>query len=143
MLKNDRVLRRYYRQVRQMLPCSHKMKKKVGEQLQCSVESYIAEHPEADGEQIVAFFGSPESIAASYVESAGTAEILSGLRIRKRIFALLTAAIVAALLLWATAVTLATVKLEREGAGYVVVTIEELPEEAVIIDGEDKEIVIK
>lgn len=129
MQPNDRAIKHYYRQVKQMLPCTHKVKKAVGKQIQCSVENYIAEHPEADCEQIVAFFGSPESIAATYVENAGTAEILRELHIRKRILAIILGAVFVALLLWAAVVTYETVKLKQEGPGYIINSVEEKQEE--------------
>ena len=100
MTKSEKAKRKYYFQVRSMLPCSRKMKNAIMNQIQDSVDAYTSENPAADYEQITSLFGVPESIAAAYIESTGTAEILKSMRIRRKIFGILAAVLVAALLAW-------------------------------------------
>ena len=99
----------YLKRVRSYLPCSMKVKNHIMEQITENVDGYLAETPEAGYEQIVARFGAPEIIAAAYVESTGTAEILRALQIRRRIVAIVAGIMAAILLSWAVAVTWAMV----------------------------------
>ena len=118
MTKNDRALKRYYKAVRGWLPCSQKLKKQILAQIQDSVENYLEQNPEADPTQLQAYFGDPQTIAAAYVENTGTAEILKGLRIRRRVVTAVTAALVIALVLWGSVVTWAAMKTHRNINGY-------------------------
>ena len=77
---NDRQLRRYLRQIRSMLPCGGKRRRELMDNVRSGATRYLEEHPDATAEQVMAYFGAPEAIAASYVESAGTAEILRAVR---------------------------------------------------------------
>lgn len=66
-------MRRYYREIRSWLPCTHKQKKQIIEQIQSRVQDYLVQDPNADILVLRAEFGSPQTIAAAYVESSGTA----------------------------------------------------------------------
>lgn len=99
MKANDRALKRYYRDIRSWLPCSRKNEKRILEQIRSSVEGYLEQNPEADINRVQTEFGSPQTIAASYVENMGAAEILKDLRLRRRIFAAVASAVAIILLL--------------------------------------------
>lgn len=134
MTQSDREQRRYCKLVWALLPCSRKQKNEILQQLRESLTAYQAEHPDADFRQLRAHFGSPESVAAACVESAGTAEILHALRIRKRIVMLIASVLIAALLLWASALSIIVYQNGRAGADFAVVEITELPEGTVVED---------
>lgn len=93
MKKNNCALRRYYREIRSFLPVSCKQKNKVIADLQGSIEAYLDANPEADMQAIQAHFGTPNSIAAAYVDNADTADLLRDLRIRKKIVAIVIAGV--------------------------------------------------
>lgn len=140
MQANDRALKRYYRRIRHMLPCSQKAKAALYKQIHDNTEAFISEYPKASFEQIVEHFGSPEAIAAAYVENTGTAEILSTLRIRRKIVAIVAGILASALLVWAISVTVITVRLSSEGPGITIVTTEELPSDTIIVDNTIEEL---
>lgn len=100
MTKREKAINKYYRQIRGMLPCSRKMKAAILQQIQESVGDFFVENPNADFAEMRAQFGTPESIAAAYIESTGTAEILKSMSIRRKIVGILAAVLVAALLAW-------------------------------------------
>ena len=93
MKKNNCALRRYYREIRSFLPVSCKQKNRVIADLRNSVEAYLDANPEADMQEIQTHFGTPNSIAAAYVDNADTADLLRDLRIRKRIVAIVVAGV--------------------------------------------------
>lgn len=110
MTANNRTLRRYYRAIRSWLPCTRKLKKQIIGQLNIRVQDYLTQNPDADISQLQAEFGVPQTIAAAYVENSDTEEILRGLRVRRRVAAIIMAAVMIVLLSWAAVVTWAIVK---------------------------------
>lgn len=85
MNRHDAALRQYYRRIWGWLPCSWKLKKQILAEIQASVEGYLEENPQADFDQVQARFGTPQTIAAAYVENLDTPSLLRSLRIRRRI----------------------------------------------------------
>ena len=118
-------LKKYYRQVRSLLPCSRKEKKAIIHRIEASVQAYLEDHPQAVFADVERHFGEPLQIAASCVEEMDTSQLLQKLRIRKRIFISVTAGILAAFLLWAGAVTIAFVEARDAAHGYYEVIITE------------------
>jgi len=100
-----KILRRYCRSVSSFLPCGRKQKKGILSQLRLDVAAFLGEHPEADMAAIRERFGTPQAVASAYVESMDTAQLLKGLRIRKRILAVVMAAVIFVLITWAGVVT--------------------------------------
>jgi hypothetical protein len=123
---NDRQLRRYLRQIRSMLPCGGKRRRELMDNVRSGVTRYLEEHPDATAEQVMAYFGAPEAIAASYVESAGTAEILRAVRIRRKITAMVAVVLLVILLSWAAVVTWAVIDAYRDVRGDILVTTTEI-----------------
>lgn len=123
---NDRQLRRYLRQIRSMLPCGGKRRRELMDNVRSGVTRYLEEHPDATAEQVMAYFGAPEAIAASYVESAGTAEILRSVRIRRKITAMVAVVLLVILLSWAAVVTWAVIDAYRDVRGDILVTTTEI-----------------
>ena len=120
---HNRFAKKYLRRVRSVLPGSAKMTKQIMEQIRNEVLSYFEEYPQADYKDLLSRFGAPETIAASYAESMGTAEILKKLRIRKRI--LISVAIVLAFITisWAATVTWAICSNNNDENGYTIIEI--------------------
>lgn len=119
MTKNDPVLNHYYKEISSWLPCSKKLKKQIIGQIQSCVEDYLAQEPDTDIAQLKNHFGDPQTIAATYVENTGTAEILKDLRIKKRIVRIVASIMAAILIMWASVVTWAVIKADRDIEGQV------------------------
>lgn len=101
MGKPDIAARRYLREVRSWLPCAGKMKKEVLGKIGGTVGDYLAENPNGDYAALVARFGTPQQIASAYVDEMETPELLHSLRIRRRVVAIVSAAALAVVILWA------------------------------------------
>lgn len=121
----ERVARRYYRKVRSWLP-GGKMRRYVMTQIRETVQEFVQEHPDADVAAIQAQLGTPQEIAAAYVENMETAAVLKGLRIRRRVLFAVCATTLAILISWVALVTIVTVR-DRNSIGdapYIEVYIE-------------------
>lgn len=119
MNKNERALKRYYKEISCWLPCSRKLKKQIIGRIQYCVEEYLEQNPDADIAQLKNHFGDPQTIAATYVENTGTAEILKDLRIRKRIVRIVATVMVFILIMWAGVVCWATIRTDSLSNGSV------------------------
>ena len=113
-------LKRYYRQVASWLPCGGKTKREMMARIRATVDAYIAEHPAADLAAIQARFGTPQQIAAAFVDEMETEELLQRINYRNKIikgFAILAAAII---LLWTLTVTIALLDSFNSSGGHLV-----------------------
>ena len=135
-MKNKNA-RRYRREVLALLPCTKRQKQKIISQFDASLSDYIESNPDVDFIDLEDHFGSPEAIAASYVENAGTADILQALRIRKRIVLTVSLAFAVLLISWAAVVTWSMVKFNNAVNGYSIESTQTLPDDTVINNGED------
>ena len=120
---HNRYTKLYLRRVRGMLPHSPK-KTRILEQIRNEISLYLKEHPEADYNAVVARFGEPESIAASYVEGMGAEEILRRFRIRKLVVSAVAIVLSFILVTWSATVIWAIHSNETEREGYVIVSID-------------------
>lgn len=116
MKASDAALRRYFHNIRSWLPCSCKQKRLILAQVKENIFAFREDHPEADMEAIEAQFGSPRQIAAGYVDDMDTPDLLTALRLRKRIFLAVVAGLLAAMLLWGWGVSAAI--LEQRDINY-------------------------
>lgn len=130
MNERGKKLKKYYRRISQLLPCSRKQKKAILSRIQETVNNTVSEDPEISFEQLRVQFGAPETVAASYVENAGTAEILKSLHIRRRILRVVIATAVLVLLMWAGVVTWAAIK-----ANWTIRSLDGSHDEVFIIEG--------
>lgn len=113
-------LKRYYRQVASWLPCGGKTKREMMARIRATVDAYIAEHPAADLAAIQARFGTPQQIAAAFVDEMETEELLQRINYRNKIikgFAILAATII---LLWTLTVTIALLDSINSSGGHLV-----------------------
>ena len=114
------ALRRYYRSIRDWLPCKGQQKRRILAEIRSSVASYLENHPEADFSQLEAHFGTPQQIASGYVEDLNTEETLRALRIRRKVFTVIAAGVLAALLIWGGAVAWAIIDENISDNGYLI-----------------------
>ena len=121
-LKN-RHARKYCRLVRSFLPCSAKQRRLILGEIKNNLSAYLEENPSASFKEIESRFGTPRQIAVAHVEEMGTEELLKQLRIRKRIFAVISAAVVLALLIWGSMVTAVYIESKDIDNGYYEVII--------------------
>ena len=96
----NKAARRYLRIVRQLLPCSKKTRSAILAGITASLNAYLEQFPDATYPELEAKYGSPQQIAATYVESAGTADILKEMRIRRQILELISFAAALVLVIW-------------------------------------------
>ena len=120
----ERAARRYYRKVQSWLP-GGKMRRYVMTQIRETVQEFVQEHPDADGAAIQAQLGTPQEIAAAYVENMETAAVLKGLRIRRRVLFAVCATMLAILISWTVLVTVETARArEADERSHVEIYIE-------------------
>ena len=119
MKVNDPALKSYYKAIYSWLPCSRNLKKQIIEQIQNCIEEYLEQNPDTNITQLKNHFGDPQTIAATYVENIGTAEILKDLRVRKRIVRIVASVMVAVLIMWAGVVCWAAFRTNTISNGSV------------------------
>ena len=101
---NKRILNRYFWVLRKRLLCDRKQKERILSDLRLNAEHWVQTHPDADEAAFLEAFGTPEEIAASYMEEMGFAEAGKKLlRNRTRNITVITAGV---LLVLAVIVTL-------------------------------------
>lgn len=119
-------LKQYYRDISKKLPVGRKQKQQILLAISRSVEDYLAVHPLADFPAVLEHFGSPQEIAAAYIENMTTSEITKKLRLRRKVLTALCATAASTLLLWGAVVIYAIIKDANSGEGFLVVdSIEE------------------
>lgn len=123
---NNRSAKKYLRHVRSMLPCSRKTKKLIVEQVGSDISSYLEEHPEADYNTLLSRFGTPETIAISYIDSTDAPEVLKKMHTRKWILSAVAIALALGILIWASAAIYAVIENEQSNGGRVEVVIENI-----------------
>ena len=113
----DTALKRYYRNIRKDLPCSYKMKKRIMQQIRESVDQFLEQNPDADVDAVQLHFGEPQTIALSYIEDQDAPELLRKMRIKKKVLAIIVAAMSLILAIWllATAWAIADAKRTTDG----------------------------
>lgn len=96
--KQNWYIGRYVRAVSGFLPCSGKVKKPLLDTLRAQAEEYIADG--GDAAALEQRFGSPQQVAAAWVDEMGTAELLAELNIHRRIVMVVASALAAALVIF-------------------------------------------
>ena len=93
-------------------------------QIKDTVNEFVQQHPDADDAAIQAQLGSPQEIATAFVENMGAAEVLKGLRVRRRILTAVLAVLLIMLLSWTCLVVRATIREDARADAYITVDIE-------------------
>ena len=91
----ERTIRRYCRAVGSYLPCARRQKRQLLRELRQRLEEYRDEHPDETSPE--ERFGTPQQVAAGYVDDMDTTELLQALRYRRRVITTVVSGILAAL----------------------------------------------
>lgn len=86
--------------------------------MESSVRDFVTENPHADYAAITQRFGTPQQIAASYIEEMSTPELTQQLRIKKRIVYIIGATALVLVLIWAGFVLAVTIDSHKSINGY-------------------------
>ena len=113
-------LKKYYRQIKRWLPCGGKTKKQLMTNITATIENYLAENPEADFNALQSHFGTPQQIAASFVDEMDTVELLRKLRIRRKLVNIAFGCASTFIVLWFVAIL---ISLWYDQGGYITVTL--------------------
>lgn len=123
MRMRNRAARRYLREIRSWLPCSRKLKRGILEKIGSTITEYLAEKPGADYDKLLTRFGTPQQIAASYVNEMETPELLRQLRMRRKVVKIIGAVALAGVLLWAGVASIALLNDMNSANGCIERTI--------------------
>lgn len=105
----NKVAERYLRAVRKALHCPGRQGKRLLRQLSEDIEEYCEEHPDATEEELCRRFGTPEDVAAAFVEDLGGSIAVNIQRRRNRI----VTAVIVVLVLVAGAVTVRQIWIQQ------------------------------
>lgn len=92
----ERAIRQFCHAVGNYLPCPRKQRQHILQNLRLRLEEYRSEHAE-DSVTPEEQFGTPQQVAASYVDDMDTAELLAALRLRRKILTVVGIGVLAAL----------------------------------------------
>lgn len=124
-----RDIRRYCRAVGSYLPCSRRQKRDILANLRQRLEDHLARQPDGTPEEQ---FGTPQQVAAAYVDDMDTHELLGKLRWRHRVVTIALAGMLAALLLWGIGLSIEVHDYRQALNGWIEKTI--VVESAVVMD---------
>lgn len=105
----NKPARAYLRAVRRALRCPGRQGKQLLRQLSEDIEEYCEEHPDATEEALCRRFGTPEDVAADFVEDLGGSIAVNIQRRRNRI----VTAVIVVLVLVAGAVTVRQIWIQQ------------------------------
>lgn len=105
----NKPARAYLRAVRRALRCPGRQGKQLLHQLSEDIEEYCEEHPDATEETLCRRFGTPEDVAADFVEDLGGSIAVNIQRRRNRI----VTAVIVVLVLVAGAVTVRQIWIQQ------------------------------
>lgn len=74
---HEKLIHRYCRAVGSYLPCSLRQKREILLGLRQRLEDHCAEHPES-AEDLEAVFGTPQAVAAAYIDDMDTGGAAGG-----------------------------------------------------------------
>ena len=126
MAMRNAQARQYLREIRGCIPCYGKAKYEILRKIKGMIRAALSEEPEISYELLVARFGTPQQIAASYVDELDTLELLKKLRMRNKIIAIVCATAAIILAIWVGVVVTATRAHYSQMNGYF--------EEYVVVD---------
>ena len=120
----EKDIRRYCRAVGSYLPCSRRQKRQILWDLRQRLAEYCGEQP--NGATLEENFGTPQQVAAGYVDDMDTTELLHALRYRRRVTTIVVAGVLTALIVFVIALGIQMHKFYKSMNGwYTVFVIEE------------------
>mgnify|MGYP006987473157 FL=1 len=114
--KQNWYIKKYVCAVSSFLPCSGKTKKPWLDAIRAQAEGYIAQG--GDPAALAERFGTPQQVAAAYVDEMPTAELLAQLHIRRRVVTTVVLAVVAALAVYAGVLLLQLHTIHQDLSGW-------------------------
>ena len=99
----DANLHKYLKEIKNYLTCPEEEKRKFLEELESSIDEFLADHPHATEADLVHRFGDPAGIAQSFLQVEDFKEVQEKIRLKGRVIRILSVAI---LVLTAAAVIL-------------------------------------
>lgn len=124
MKKKEWQLRRYYWQIRSWLPCTWRQKNRFIRELSGNVRAFLKRSLDADMDAVRERFGTPQQIAAAFVDETDTSTLLKGLQIRRRVFAIALAVAIIGLITFALLYAHGVQTIDETFGGYIVEEIE-------------------
>ena len=121
MKKGNIAAWRYLWKVGGWLPCSGKLKREIMARIKTVLDDYLNDHPDADFAELSHRFGTPQQIAASYIEEMNVQDLLKQLRIRRKIICIVVATALTLVSLWAGVVITALIRHVKAMDGYLIV----------------------
>ncbi len=122
--KQNWYIKKYVCAVSSFLPCSGKTKKPWLDAIRAQAEDYIAQG--GDPAALAERFGTPQQVAAAYVDEMPTAELLAELHIRRRVVTTVVLAVVAALAVYAGVLLLQLHTIHQDLSGWSEKTVTEV-----------------
>lgn len=95
-------------------------------QIRDNLLQFMADAPLADYETIVDHFGTPMQIASAYLDEMDTAELMKSLRIKRRIFGMISISVVLGLVICSITAGFVYVKGAKAVTGTIETSIEEI-----------------
>lgn len=122
--KQNWYIGRYVRAVSGFLPCSGKVKKPLLDALRAQAEEYIADG--GDAAALEQRFGTPQQVAAAWVDEMEMPELLKALRSRRRVVLTVLAGVIAALAVWLAVCMVSLRDYHQAVNGYVETAVTEV-----------------
>ncbi|MGN1348328.1 MAG: DUF6120 family protein [Acutalibacteraceae bacterium] len=113
-MKKDALLNEYISSVSSLIICPPKQKKVFLTELRFDVEKFLAETENATKEDVENFFGTPETIASSFISNTDSAEMKRKISFKK----ILLVAVIASLLIYLAFVVISLIDVHTEAHGY-------------------------
>lgn len=107
MDKQNKLLRRYYRRICSWLPCSRKIKKSIIQRIDNTIQDRLALNPSCKLSEIEHWFGTPQQIAATYIDEMDMQDLLRSLKIRKKVLRIILIAVTIMVSVYIAAITAA------------------------------------
>lgn len=77
-------LKQYYKKINSYIPKKYPHRKEIIFSIHQDISSYLSEHPDAEFEDILEHFGTPEEMTLSFAESLSSQEIMATARKNQR-----------------------------------------------------------
>lgn len=111
-------LKKYYRNIRRCLPCDNKLKRQIMDSIKTQVNSYLEENLSVDFTSVQQHFGTPQQIAAAYIDEMTSSEILKKIKVKKAFITITCAAVAVMVFIWLAAVSTALTNAFIQSDGY-------------------------
>ena len=112
---NDTQLKAYYKEIHKLLVCDRKQKSAFMAELKANIDEYITSVGETDIDSIKSEFGTPETIAESFLSNSNAVTIKKKLDIKKCIII----AVAIALVIYLAFVVISLIDVHTEAHGYI------------------------